>query len=104
YIPGGVEWINQAVAEFDPDSNSITTASGQRVPYDFLFVATGLKLDYQAIEGMSEDLIGKNGIASIYAGPDAAFASSQAIDAFIAAGGVGLFGRPGTEMKCAGAP
>lgn len=104
YIPGGVEWINQAVAEFDPDSNSITTASGQRVPYDFLFVATGLKLDYQAIEGMSEDLIGKNGIASIYAGPDAAFASSQAIDAFLAAGGVGLFGRPGTEMKCAGAP
>lgn len=104
YIPSGVEWINQAVAEFDPDANSITTASGQRVPYDFLFVATGLKLDYQAIEGMSEDLIGKNGIASIYAGPDAAFASSQAIDAFIAAGGVGLFGRPGTEMKCAGAP
>lgn len=104
YVPQGVEWIEQAVAEFNPDANAVVTASGQRVPYDFLFVATGLKLDYQAIQGMDAALIGKDGIASTYAGPAEAAASAAAIDRFLEAGGVGLFGRPAGEMKCAGAP
>ncbi len=104
YVPRGVEWIEQAVAEFDPVSNVVVTTSGQRVAYDFLFVATGLKLDYQAIRGMDAALIGKNGIASVYAGPDAAAATAAAIDSFIEKGGVGLFGRPAGEIKCAGAP
>ena len=104
YVPRGVEWIEQAVAEFDPHTNAVVTTSGQRVPYDFLFVATGLKLDYQAIQGMDAALIGKDGIASIYAGPAEAAASAAAIDRFLETGGVGLFGRPAGEMKCAGAP
>lgn len=104
FMPSGVEWVAEAVAEFDPDANNLTTSGGRRISYDFLFVATGLMLDYTAIEGMDASLIGKNGIASIYAGPEAAAASFRAIDAFVDAGGVGLFGRPPTEMKCAGAP
>lgn len=104
YMPRGVEWIGEAVAEFDPDANAIVTASGRRVDYDFLIVATGLKLDYAAIEGMDAALIGREGIASIYAGPAEAAASAVAIDRFLDAGGVGLFGRPAGEMKCAGAP
>lgn len=104
YMPRGIEWIEEAVAEFDPDANAVTTSSGRKVDYDFLIVATGLKLDYTAIEGMDASLIGKEGIASIYAGPQEAAASAAAIDRFIAAGGVGLFGRPAGEMKCAGAP
>jgi len=104
YMPRGVTWIEQAVAEFDPDAKTVVTAAGQRVPYDFLFVATGLMLDYRAIAGMDASLIGKGGIASIYAGPAQAAASAAAIDRFIETGGVGLFGRPAGEMKCAGAP
>jgi len=104
FMPSGADWITQAVAEFDPDSNTVATSSGRRVPYDFLFVATGLALDYERIEGMDRSLIGTNGIASIYANPPAAAASFRAIDAFVDQGGVGLFGRPTTEMKCAGAP
>jgi len=104
YVPKGVNWIQEAVAEFDPDSNTVVTQSGQSLKYDFLFVATGLALDYSAIDGMSTELIGENGIASIYAGPSYAQKSARAIDAFLATGGVGLFGRPATEMKCAGAP
>ncbi|MGB3271623.1 MAG: FAD/NAD(P)-binding oxidoreductase [Xanthobacteraceae bacterium] len=104
YVPRGVEWIEQAVAEFDPDARTIVTTAGQRVAYDFLFVATGLMLDYRAIAGMDASLIGREGIASIYAGPAQAAASGAAIDRFVAQGGVGLFGRPAGEMKCAGAP
>ena len=104
YMPRGVEWIEDAVAEFDPDANVVFTASGARVAYDFLIVATGLKLDYAAIDGMDASLIGSEGIASIYAGPNEAAASARAIDRFLETGGVGLFGRPAGEMKCAGAP
>ncbi|HRO12564.1 FAD/NAD(P)-binding oxidoreductase [Amaricoccus sp.] len=104
FIPRGVEWVREAVAEFDPEGNALVTTGGRRVAYDFLFVATGLKLDYAAIEGMDPARIGQDGIASIYAGPEAAAASYRAIEDFIRTGGVGLFGRPPTEMKCAGAP
>lgn len=104
FVPRGVDWIEEAVAEFDPDANAVATASGRRIEYDFLMVATGLKLDYAAVEGMDVSLIGRGGIASIYAGPKEAAASAAVIDRFLETGGVGLFGRPETEMKCAGAP
>lgn len=104
FIPRGVEWIAESVAEFDPDANAVITSGGQRIEYDFLMVATGLMLDYQGIEGMEAGLIGREGIASIYAGPEAAASSFQTIDKFVEEGGTGLFGRPTTEMKCAGAP
>lgn len=104
YIPKGVEWITEAVAEIDPDGNKIVTASGKAVPYDFLIVATGLTLDYAAIEGMDTARIGQNGLGSIYHSPQAATATWQAMNAFADQGGVGLFGRPAGEMKCAGAP
>lgn len=104
HMPHGVNWITEPVAEFNPEANTLVTTSGQRVTYDFLMIATGLKLDYEAIEGMSEELIGREGIASIYASPAAAASSAALIDRFVDTGGVGLFGRPASEMKCAGAP
>lgn len=104
YIPGGVTWVAEAVAEIDPEARSITTTAGTRAQYDFLVVATGLTLDYAAIEGMDPSLIGREGIGSVYAGPDAALATYRAMAKFAETGGVGQFGRPATEMKCAGAP
>jgi len=104
YVPKGVQWVEQNIIEFDPDGNSVTDASGKKYKYDWLFVTTGVSLDYDRIEGMSQDLIGLKGIASIYAGPSAAAASAKVIEAYIQKGGVALFGRPATEMKCAGAP
>ncbi len=104
YLPKSVSWIEEAVAEFDPEGNKVVTASGKAVPYDYLVVATGMKLDYAAIEGMDMNRIGQDGLGSIYASPDAAHATWGAMSKFVEAGGVGLFGRPNTEMKCAGAP
>ncbi|MFA7437069.1 FAD/NAD(P)-binding oxidoreductase [Castellaniella sp.] len=104
YIPAGVEWIQAEVAEFDPEANKVVTGTGQAIPYDFLIVATGMALRYGQIEGMDTHLIGKEGIGSIYQGPEAALATWQAMSAFADQGGRGLFLRPPTEMKCAGAP
>ncbi|HRJ70158.1 MAG TPA: FAD/NAD(P)-binding oxidoreductase, partial [Beijerinckiaceae bacterium] len=104
YVARGVELIEDTVAEFDPDGNAVVTGAGKRISYDFLIVATGLRLDYGAIAGMDAALIGKDGIGSIYAGPEAAAATWREMSAFADRGGVGLFLRPNTEMKCAGAP
>lgn len=104
YLPRNVTWIEEAVAEIDPEGNKVVTASGKTVPYDFMVVATGLALDYDAIEGMDVSRIGQDGLGSVYASPDAAFATWEAMSKFADRGGVGLFLRPATEMKCAGAP
>lgn len=104
YVPAGVELIEEGVAEFDPDANKVVTESGKSVPYDFLIVATGLKLDYDAIAGMDVEQIGKNGLGSVYHSAAGAEATWQAMSQFVQTGGVGVFLRPATEMKCAGAP
>ncbi len=104
WLPREVEWIEESAAEIDPEGKSVTTASGSKVAYDYLLVATGLRLAYEAIEGMSLDLIGKDGIGSIYAGPDYAAKTWAEMDRFTDKGGMALFSRPATEMKCAGAP
>jgi sulfide:quinone oxidoreductase len=104
YVPAGVDLVQEAVAEIDPDGNRVVTASGRSYPYDYLVVATGLQLHYEGIEGMDASLIGQHGIGSVYAGPEAARTTYETMSAFADKGGVGLFGRPPTEMKCAGAP
>ena len=104
YLPQGVEWITERVAEIDPEGNKVVTESGKAVAYDFLILATGLELNYAGIEGMDTARIGQNGMGSIYHSPQAATATWQAMSAFADKGGIGVFGRPAGEMKCAGAP
>ncbi len=70
WLPRGISLIAEAAAAIDPVGKTVATTGGKRVPYDFLLVATGLVLDHAAIEGFSLDLVGKNGIGALYAGPD----------------------------------
>jgi sulfide:quinone oxidoreductase len=77
-----VEWVKDMVAGFDPAANTVVTAGGQRIRYDFLVVATGVHLDYAQIEGMDVGAIGSNGLASVYPGPQAAQATWAAMQAF----------------------
>ncbi len=65
-IPSGVKWIKDSVKTFDPDANKVHTAGHGEITYDFLVVATGLQYDYERIEGMTPDLVGQKGIASVY--------------------------------------
>lgn len=102
--PAGVRWVKDMVASFDPASNSVTTAGGQRIGYDFLVVATGLHLDFAQIAGMDVGAIGTHGLASVYPGPQAAQATWAAMQGFAAKGGQALMTLPATPLKCAGAP
>ncbi len=104
YVPVGVRLVVEPVAEIDPESNRVTTESALRLDYDFLFVACGMQLDYAAIDGMDVSRIGSNGMGSIYHSPQGAYATWLEMSRFADRGGVAVFQRPDTEMKCAGAP
>lgn len=84
YVPKGVELIPQPIAEFDPEANKIIIADGNVIEY--------------------ENRIGTNGLGSIYHSPEKAYAKWKLLDKFADTGGNGVFLRPNTEMKCAGAP
>ncbi|MBL8377605.1 MAG: NAD(P)/FAD-dependent oxidoreductase [Burkholderiales bacterium] len=104
YMPPGVNWVRDMVAEFEPAANAVVTTGGQRIEYDFLVVATGLHLDYAQIPGMDVAAIGSNGLASVYPGPQAAQATWAAMQAFAQKGGNAIMTLPATPLKCAGAP
>jgi sulfide:quinone oxidoreductase len=104
YLPAGVQLVPEMVAAFEPASNTVVTASGRRLPYDVLVVATGLQLDYGQIEGMDVGAIGRNGLTSVYASPQAASATWQALDEFRRRGGHAVLTLPAGPLKCAGAP
>lgn len=105
WIPSGVDWIPSDVAEFFPDRRALKLNDGQTLEYDLLVIATGCQLNYTDIEGMSPELIGSQGIGSVYASPEAALATSQQIEELISRGeGRAIFTLSNTPIKCAGAP
>lgn len=105
WIPDEVRWIESDAAAFNPDNRQVTLTNGDTVDYDLLILATGCQLNYGEIEGMSPELIGQHGIGSVYAGPRAAAATSDAIESLIHQGeGRAIFTLPHTAIKCAGAP
>lgn len=104
WLPEGVTWLRESVTAVDPEARTVSTDNGQTLGYDWLVVAPGLVLDHGAIDGFSLDMVGENGIGALYAGPDYAARTWTAAGRFAEEGGTGIFTRPATEMKCAGAP
>lgn len=99
-IPSDVSWIKQSVSGFQPDENEVELDDGSRVGYQHLIVAAGLKLDWDAIEGLSEAL-GKNGVTSNYSFDLAPYTWDLVQNL---KQGKALFTQPPMPIKCAGAP
>lgn len=99
-IPKGVTWIKQAVEGFAPEANKVILADKSEVHYDYLVVAAGLKLDWEAVEGLPETL-GKNGVTSNYRYNLAPYTWELVSQM---KGGKALFTQPPMPIKCAGAP
>ncbi|GAC1371322.1 MAG: FAD/NAD(P)-binding oxidoreductase [Hymenobacter sp.] len=100
YIPKGATWIQDGAATFEPEANTVVTAGGQRLTYDYLVVCPGIQLDWGKIKGAKEAL-GKNGVCSNY-GYELAPYTWECVKNF--KGGTALFSAPGTPIKCGGAP
>lgn len=122
FIPNGVTVIKEKAIEFDPDNNTVKTSGGQSIKYDYMVVAAGLKLDFGKIKGLGIDetitstgdhakvseVIGKNGLASIYyqQGSKETWTQMQKFIADATSGKKvkGVFTHPNTPIKCGGAP
>ena len=100
YIPKGVTWVKDFVASFSPESNFITTKSGDQIGYDFLVVAAGIQLDWHKIDGLTEAL-GKGGVCSNYGYEHAAYTWEVLRNL---KKGNAIFTQPATLVKCGGAP
>jgi sulfide:quinone oxidoreductase len=104
WISDGIDLIPEYAYELDPEAKYLITATRKKITYDYLVVAPGLILDWSKIEGFDLNMVGKEGIAAIYAGPEHAQKSYQALSKFTDKGGHGLFFHPGTKIKCGAAP
>lgn len=99
-IPEGVKWIRGAVAEFRPNSNEVVLENGERYAYRALVASPGLKLDWEAVEGLPETL-GKNGVTSNYLQGMAPY-TWELVQGLKK--GRAIFTQPPMPIKCAGAP
>ena len=99
-MPKKVNWIQSAVATFDPDNNSLALEDGSTISYERLIVCPGLKLDWDAVEGLRETL-GKNGVTSNYLSDYAPY-TWELVEQLES--GKAIFTLPPMPIKCAGAP
>ena len=100
-MPQNVTWIKEAAAYFDPEKNTVITASGNVYSYDYLIVAPGIQLNWDAVKGLRET-IGKNGVTSNYSFDFAPYTFECLKKT--KPGDTILFTAPSTPTKCGGAP
>ncbi len=99
-IPEGVHWIKAAVAAFEPERNALVLDGCRVIKYQQLVVCPGLKLDWHAIEGLS-DTLGRNGVTSNYLYHLAPY-TWELVQGLRS--GRAIFTQPPMPIKCAGAP
>jgi len=115
FIDEDVHWIKDEVATFQPTENQVTTRAGKVVAYDYMVVATGMVYHYDWIKGLTEEDIGKNGIASVYLNNAEAGTADggpltwkwfEAMKKTAASGKkpTVIYTAPATPIKCGGAP
>ena len=98
--PNGVKRIKESVKSFEPEENSVTLSDVTNLKYKILVVACGLKLDWDAVEGLN-DALGQNGVTSNYRYDLAPYTWKLVQDM---KGKEAIFTQPAMPIKCAGAP
>jgi sulfide:quinone oxidoreductase len=100
YIPRGVRWVRDTVAELSPETRRVQLLSGAKLSYDFLVLAPGVRPELDAITGLREALATPH-VSTNYS-YELAPKTWELIRNF--RGGVALFHMPSTPIKCPGAP
>ena len=99
-IPKGATWLRTSAKSFEPQSDTVSLDDGLRLHYRLMIVATGNRLDFDAVKGLTETL-GKNGVTSNYRSDLAPYTWELVRNL---AKGRALFTQPPMPIKCAGAP
>ncbi len=103
YIPDGAVWIKDYVETFDPDNNSLTTRDGTTYSYDYLVVAAGIQINWDAIPGLKESVMKPGtGVCSNYSYDTVPYTWENIQK--LKAGSKAIFTQPNTPIKCGGAP
>lgn len=99
-IPRGVRWIRAAATDVDPQARTLTTNDGATIGYEWLVMAPGIQLDWDAVPGMHE------AVESPYASSnyDAALAAKTWEIMRGLRSGTAVFTMPPGAIKCPGAP
>jgi sulfide:quinone oxidoreductase len=97
-MPKGVKWIKDAVAEALPDQNTLVLKGGDRLEYEYLIAAPGIKMNIDAMPGMKEGME-KGIVGSVYTDPEAYWKMLRSFK-----GGTALFTQADTPIRCGGAP
>jgi NADPH-dependent 2,4-dienoyl-CoA reductase/sulfur reductase-like enzyme len=97
-----VKWVKDSAAKFNPAQNTVETENGDTIEYDYLVVATGMEVHYEAIPGLVDAMKVKNGpVCSIYS----PLYVNRVYDSFQNfKGGNAIFTFPASPVKCPGAP
>ncbi|MGF6545492.1 NAD(P)/FAD-dependent oxidoreductase [Paraburkholderia youngii] len=99
-LPANLKRINAAVTRFEPAQNLVILDDSRALEYRQLVVCPGLKLDWNAIDGLV-DTLGRNGVTSNYRYDLAPYTwkLTQQLET-----GRAIFTQPPMPIKCAGAP
>jgi len=100
-VPFGVSLIRAAAERFAPENNQVILRDGSTISYDYLVVCTGVKLDWDKVEGLTGTL-GRNGVCSNYA-PEQANYTWECLQS-LKPGSRAVFTQPPMPFKCPGAP
>lgn len=99
-VPKRVKWIRKPATAFDPENNTVAIEGGERIGYDWLIAAPGLKLNFAGVKGLEETL-GRNGVTSNYQ-PGMAPYTWKLVQEMN--GGKAIFTQAPLPFKCPGAP
>lgn len=87
---------------FSPENNFITLGNNDKISYEQLVVAPGIKLDYDSIKGLPEALVDPETLVSSIYSYDTCSKVFPSIEKFKK--GAAIFTQPAGIVKCAGAP
>jgi len=99
-LPKGVRWIRDRAETVDPDAQTVTTAGGKSLGYDYLVVCPGIQLDWGTVPGMADALL-TPAVSTNYS-YDLAPKTWDLIKGMRR--GTAVFTMPAGPIKCAGAP
>jgi sulfide:quinone oxidoreductase len=100
FMPKDVSWIRQTAQQLEVERSRIVLGDGAVLNYDYLVVAPGIALNWDAVAGLQAAL-GRYGVCSNYAFDQLDY-TWETLRNF--RGGTAIFTNPAGPVKCGGAP
>lgn len=101
-IDSKIKLYGDTVDTFSPENNFITLGNNDKISYEQLVVAPGIKLDYDSIKGLPEALADPEALVSSIYSYDTCNKVFPSIEKLKK--GAAIFTQPAGIVKCAGAP